>query len=182
MLETVVQEGAILRVPTLAFALSLVPARDGLRATLDGKTVYVTPDDLLVRHVYDRGLTIASMSLALGSDVAQIVALLAERLAATADDVMTRATLRRIRVERTPDWHPRVTGETLSADHVHDGMLAAARYLARNISRDGYFRYRVDPVTDRSLPATTRLVTQGPPSFSRRRLRPRTTRCSGRPP
>ena len=55
--ETVVAEGAVLRVPTLAFAMALVPARDGLRATLDGKTVYVTPDDLLVRQVYDRGLT-----------------------------------------------------------------------------------------------------------------------------
>jgi hypothetical protein len=50
---------------------------------------------------------------------------------------MTRATLRRILVERTPDWHPRVTGETLSADHVHDGMLAAARYLARNTRATG---------------------------------------------
>src|SRR5262249_13048019 len=44
------------------------------------------------------------------------------------------------------------TGETLNADHVRDGMLDAARYLARNITRDGYFRYRVDPVTDQSLP------------------------------
>jgi hypothetical protein len=152
VLETVVQEGGILRVPRLAFAMSLVPARDGLRATLDGKTVYVTPDDLLARHVYDHGFTIASISLTLGSDVTQIVALLSERLAATAEDVMARATLRRIRVERTPDWHPRVTGETLSVGHVRDGMLEAARYLARNMSRHGYFRYRVDPVTDRSLP------------------------------
>ena len=38
------------------------------------------------------------------------------------------------------------------SDHVRDGMLDAARYLARNITRDGRFRYRVDPVTDRSLP------------------------------
>src|SRR5262245_6534198 len=88
VLETVVQEGGILRVPRLAFAMSLVPARDGLRATLDGKTVYVTPDDLLARHVYDHGFTITSISLTLGSNVAQIVALLAERLAATAEDVM----------------------------------------------------------------------------------------------
>ena len=152
VLETVVQEGALLRVPELAFAMALVPARDGLRATLDGKTVYVTPDDLLSRHVYDHGFTIAFIRLSLGSDVAKIVTLLSERLAATSEDVMTRATLRRIRVERTPDRHPRVTGETLSADHVRDGMLEAARYLARNITRDGYFRYRVDPVTDRSLP------------------------------
>jgi hypothetical protein len=152
VLETVVQEGALLRVPKLAFAMALVPARDGLRATLDGKTVYVTPDDLLSHRVYDRGLMIASISLALGSDVAKIVSLLSERLATTAEDVMTRATLRRIRVERTPDRHPRVTGETLSADHVRAGMLDAARYLARNMTRDGHFRYRVDPVTDRSLP------------------------------
>ena len=83
VLETVVQEGALLRVPELAFAMALVPARDGLRATLDGKTVYVTPDDLLSRHVYDHGFTIAFIHLSLGSDVAKIVTLLSERLAAT---------------------------------------------------------------------------------------------------
>src|SRR4029434_125388 len=70
----------------------------------------------------------------------------------TAEDVLARATLRRIRVERTPEWHPRVTGETLSAGHVRDGMLEVARALARSISREGYSLYRVDPVTDRSLP------------------------------
>jgi hypothetical protein len=152
VLETVVQEGAVLRVPKLAFAMALVPARDGLRATLDGKTVYVTPDDLLARHVYDHGLRVASLSVSVGSDIAQIVTLLSERLAAPAQDVMTRATLRRLRIARTPDGHPRVTGETLSVDQVRAGMLDAARYLARNLGRDGRFRYRVDPVTDRSLP------------------------------
>ena len=150
--ETVVAEGAVLRVPTPAFALALVPARDGLRATLDGKTVYVTPDDLLVRRVYDRGLTLASHRLAFGSNMAQVVALVAERLATSADDVMARATLRRMRMARTPAWQPQVTGETLSVDHVREGMRAAAHYLARNMTRDGYFRYRVDPVTNRSLP------------------------------
>ena len=152
VLETVVQEGAVVRVPTLAFAMALVPGRDGLRATLDGTTVYVTPDDLLARHVYDHGFTIAALRLSIGSNIGRIVTLLSERLAAPADDVMARATLRRIRTARPPDGPPRVTGETLSVGHVRDGMRDAARYLARNITRDGRFRYRVDPVTDRTLP------------------------------
>jgi hypothetical protein len=150
--ETVVHEGGVLREPPLAFALALVPARDGLRATLDGTTVYVTPDDLLVRHVYDHGLRIAPLRLAVGADMARIVGLVAERLATTPADVMTRATLQRIRIVRTPTWSPRVTGETLSVRHVREGMEDAARYLARNMAPDGHFRYRVDPVTDRSLP------------------------------
>ena len=152
VLETVVQEGAVVRVPMLAFAMALVPGRDGLRATLDGTTVYVTPDDLLARHVYDHGFTIAALRLSIGSNIGRIVTLLSERLAAPADDVRARATLRRIRTVRLPDGPPRVTGETLSVGHVRDGMRDAAHYLARNIMHDGRFRYRVDPVTDRILP------------------------------
>src|SRR6478672_1173615 len=68
VVEKVVADGPILQSPALALGVSLVAGHDGLRATLGDKTVYVTPDDILSRQLYDHGIKIDSISVSLGLD------------------------------------------------------------------------------------------------------------------
>jgi hypothetical protein len=155
--ETVVNEGAIVTSNEMAFALSIVAGVDGVMATLDGKTVYVTPDDLLARQGYDHGVSIPELTLSFGADVPLIEAMLADRLGVTVPDLRARARLRRIRTVREVQARdaekkpPRVTPDTLTEDAVRAAALDAARYLARGVSADGHFRYLVDAPTNRTL-------------------------------
>ncbi len=150
--ESIVGEGPILARPELAFAFSLVPGRDGVAATLGGRTAYVTPDDLLARQAYDHGVSIAAMQLSLGVDVPTTLAMLAQRLGVSARDVLDRASLSRIRVVRHVRTREAVTPDSLTPDTARRGALAAARYLARNTDPDGLFRYLVEAPTNRELP------------------------------
>lgn len=150
--ESIVAEGPILARPELAMMFSLVPGRDGVAATLEGRTAYVTPDELLSRQAYDHGLSIASIQLSIGLDVPTTLAMLADRLGVSARDVLDRASLSRIRVVRHARPGTVVTPETLTADAARRGALAAARYLARNTDSEGRFRYLVDAPTNRELP------------------------------
>jgi hypothetical protein len=152
--ERVVADGPVLTRSEIAFAVSLVASVDGVRATIDGRTEYVTPDDLLVRQGYDKDATFPALSLTLGADVPLILALLSERLNVPVPELEARAKFRRIRVVRTvPDAPPAelVTAETLDAPTMRSAALDAARYLARGVGRDGRYRYLVDAPTNRTM-------------------------------
>jgi hypothetical protein len=156
VLESSVAEGPILSTPETALALSLVSGHDGVLATLDGVSAYVTPDDLLAQRAYDRGVSVLGVDVSLGADTAFLYALLSERLHATAPRVRDKAVLRRARFERTtparppPQW-AHVDGGSLTPEIVRDAALDAARYLARNIHGDGHFRYLVDAPSNRQI-------------------------------
>jgi len=151
--EVVVADAPILVKPEIAFAMSFVAGKDGLKATLGNDTVYVTPDDLLVRQVYDHGIHVPALSLALGIDTKVLVSLLAEKLGTNTDRLLERATLRRVRIERRiPAERPRITADTLSPAEVKSAVIAGANYLARGVSPDGHFRYAVNAPTDQDLP------------------------------
>ncbi len=156
VLESIVAEGPILARPETALALSLVSGHDGVVATLDGASVYVTPDDLLAQRAYDKGVNVLGVDLSLGADTAVVYALLADRLHTTFPRVRDEAILRRARFERTTPRNPappwaHVDGSSLTPGIVHDAVLDAARYLARNIHEDGHFRYLVDAPSNRQL-------------------------------
>lgn len=146
---TVEREAPLFTRPEALLALSLVPGRDGLAVTLDGRTVYVTPDDLVARAIYDRGIALDSIGFTAGVDVPALTALVAERLETSPVGLFARASARRIRVARVA---PSVTGDSLSAAEVRDAAMAAARHLARGVDGDGRFRYLVDAPTNRDLP------------------------------
>jgi hypothetical protein len=158
--EQVVGEGPLPFTSEMILAMSLVTARDGVKATLGDKTAYVTPDDLLAREGYDKGITIPSLSLSIGADVPLIEALLAERLGASVPDVVAKATLRRIRTKRTvvemlgvvPTPYAAVTPEQVTPELLRTAAVDAARFLASGITDDGHFRYMVDAPTNKSLP------------------------------
>jgi hypothetical protein len=150
--ESIVAEGPILPRPQLAFMFSVVPGRDGIVARLDGRTAYVTPDELLARQAYDHGLCVGAIQLSFGLDVPTTLAMLADRLGVSARDVLDRASLSRIRVVRHVRSRDAVTPDSLTADTARRGALAAARYLARNTDSEGRFRYLVEAPTNRELP------------------------------
>jgi hypothetical protein len=153
--ESIVGEAPVLAWPEALLALSFVPGRDGVAATIGGRTEYLTPDELLARQAYDKGISVPSVSLSLGVDVPLALALLAEKHGTTVRDLLDRGTLRRIRVVRTVAGTPParvVTAETMTAADVRDAALAAARYLARGVDLQGRFRYLVDAPTNKTLP------------------------------
>jgi len=150
--ETIVSDSPILARPELALGMSLVAGRDGLKATLGNDTVYLTPDDLLVRQMYDNGIHIPALSLALGLDTSALSALLAEKLHTGPDRLLERVSLRRIRVQRrTAHERPRTTPATLTRDDVKDAVVAGAHYLARGVSPEGRFRYAVNAPTNQTV-------------------------------
>jgi hypothetical protein len=136
------------------FAVSLVSARDGARVTYNGKTTYVTPDELLTQRGYDHGVASDALGLTFGADVQLIIALAAERLGTRASEIAAHATFARIRVNRKvvgiPE-RPRVTPEGLNADIVRTAVLDAAHYLARGVDETGRFRYLVNAPTNKNL-------------------------------
>ena len=151
--EVIEREAPLPTWPEPLFAVSLVPGRDGVALTLDGRTAYLTPDDLLARQIYDRGGALEALDVTVGVDVPALVALAAERLGTSAVALLDRAAVRRIRVARvTPERPPAPTAEGLTAASVRDAALAAARHLARGVDAEGRFRYLVDAPTNRALP------------------------------
>jgi hypothetical protein len=153
--ESIVGEGPVLRWSEAALALSLVPGRDGLSATLDGRTQYLTPDELLARQAYDKGLNVSALGLTVGVDVPLALAVLADRFGTTARNLMERARIRRVRVVRTIPGAPpsrTVTADTMTNDDVRDAAIAAGRFVANGVDSLGRFRYLVDAPTNRTLP------------------------------
>jgi hypothetical protein len=152
--ESVVAESLVVTWPEEALALSFVPGRDGIAATLRGRTAYLTPDDLLVEQAYDKGISFPSLQLTIGLNVPAALARLAERLDTTVPELRDHGSLRRIRVMRTVPKAkpgPSATPQSLMPDTVRDSVLAAARFLARGVSGEGRFRYIVDAPTNRSV-------------------------------
>ncbi len=152
--ERVVAEGPVVLVPEIVLAMSFLPGKDGISATLGDRTAYVTPDELLNKQAYDKGVTISSLQLAVGLDMPIAFALLSDRLGATVSDLLDLAKLRRIRVARTVPGQPApraVTAATMADSDVRAALLAAGRYLARGVDGQGRFRYLVDAPTNRTL-------------------------------
>jgi hypothetical protein len=151
--ENVVAEGAVATWSEAALALSFVSGHDGIAVTLANRTAYLTPDDLLARQLYDKGVAIESVQLTAGLDMPLALAALADQLGTTVRDLLDHGTLRRIRVvRRASAAGAGVTADALTHDAVRDAAFAAGRYLARSVDADGRFRYLVDAPTNRTLP------------------------------
>ena len=152
--ERIVGEGRVLTRPDAALALSFVQGRDGLSVTLGGRIAYVTPDELLARQAYDKGVEVPGLQFSVGLDTPVALAIVADRLGVTVRDVLDHATLRRFRVERVVPGvaaSPPVTADTLTDADVRTAAVAAGAYLARGVDAQGRFRYLVDAPTNRTL-------------------------------
>ncbi len=153
--ESIVGEAPVPLRPEAALAISFVPGRDGFAVTLGDRTEYLTPDELLSRQAYDKGVEVPSLGFKAGVDVTLALAILADRFGRTVPDLLERARIRRIRVVRSipGESPPRVvTADTITDGDVRDAAIAAARFLARGVDAQGRFRYLIDAPTNQTLP------------------------------
>jgi hypothetical protein len=139
--ESVVAEGPVVMHPDAALALSFVAGRDGVMATFDGRTEYVTPDDLLARQAYGKEIQWPAVGLRAGVDVPVLWALLSDRFGVPVYDLSRRVRLCRIRVVRSIPGDPPAPG----------AAVGAGRFLARGVNAEGHFRYLIDAPTNRTL-------------------------------
>lgn len=149
--EEIVGEGPIAMGKTF-FPFGLVAGRDGVAATLDGKTAYATVDDLLSVQAYDRATSFFDASFGIGTHRGIALHLLATQLGVDVRDLESRGAFRRIRFQRHVRKVERVTAENVTTERAREGIREAARQLARLVDGGGRFRYLFDATTDKTLP------------------------------
>ena len=131
----------------LTMPFSLVAGRDGVAATVDGKTAYATADDLLAAQAYDHATTFFDASFGIGTHRPTVLHILATDLGTTVEDVEYHAEFKRIRFEKKPP--PPIVEVT--PERVLFALKQAASYLARTVDANGKFRYIVDAPTNNTL-------------------------------
>lgn len=155
--ERVTGEAPILMHP-LVFQLSLVPGRDGVRASLDGKTAFATADDLTSAQAYDKSTVYPDSGFGFGTHRATVLAILAEQLGVTTQVLEQRATFTRVRFERVPPKKTpnttrpaHITEKDLNRQLVTDSLREAAMHLARNVDDRGRYRYLIEATSNKTL-------------------------------
>ncbi len=153
--ESVVADGPVLLWPPVAFALSVVPGRDGLSAAFEGRVGYLTPDELLVLQAYDRGMDMpGGLGVQAGLDVPLALRAPRRPLGDDATDLVARGAFAgfgsfarsRERLRRASSPHgPRVDEDVRAA------AVEAGRFLARGVDASGRFRYLIDAPSNRTL-------------------------------
>ncbi len=128
-------------------ALSFAPGLDGVRVELDGKSAWLTVDDLLTNQAYDRYVVIGDGAFAMGLDLDLVYALASSVVKALPSEVRARARIERVRFEKVTSPP---SAEKLDDDMVRTAMFRAASYLARGVGDDGRFRYIVDAITGKT--------------------------------
>ncbi len=133
-------------VPYLS-AFSLVPLHDGLSATLDGRTAWLTPSDLLASGAYDHGIPTPLPELVLGVDLNALTGALAFELGTTVSALHTRGAITRWRITELADGatsRPVAVTESALREHARAG----ARFVTRHQHPDGHFVYLYDGRTN----------------------------------
>lgn len=147
IIEQIVDSAPILGRSWLLLGHSIVPARDGLSVSYQGRTAYATPDDLCKLEAYEFTFALGPVSLVMGIDVNKVLGVLARELGTEPGELLRSGSFRRFAVLSDAPY-PRKIGEAdLTLDVVKDSVQDAARYLSRNQRRDGSFRYELNAVT-----------------------------------
>jgi hypothetical protein len=158
--ETVVEEQDVGEAPLSKaepfITFALVPGKDGVRAELGDKTVWVTVDDLLSMQAYDHGTAFMDSSLGIGTSRALLFHIVAGYLQTTTAEVERAARLTRVRFERrVVDAPPvaRIAPSDVTPALVKSAIRDAASYLARAVDERGRFRYLVDAPSNKEIEA-----------------------------
>ena len=152
VVEQIVDSAPILPFGRLVFAASIAPARDGVSATYQGRTAYLTPDDLLKLEAYEAILPFGDLGISVGANADKVLGALAAELGTNADELFRHASFRRFCVERTTHYPKALTADDVNDDAIKASVLNAARYLLRNQKRDGSFHYEINAMTGRDEP------------------------------
>jgi len=152
VVEQIVDSAPIFCRSWLLLGMSLVPARDGLSATYQGRTAYASPDDLLVLEAYEFKFALGPLSLVLGIDVNKVLGALAQELGTEPAELLRHGSFRRFAVKSDAAYPRKVSAADVTLEALKSSVDGAARYLARNQRRDGSFRYALNAVTGGDSP------------------------------
>ena len=158
IVERIVDEGPLLRLPLLSIGVSIAAGREGIKAEYGERTSYLTPADLLRAQRSREGASWGKYKLRIGVDDADaLLAELARGLGTDANGLRTRGRLRRFITRREDDFKGRwpradVDQAHVSASELRRAVLAAAQYLVRNQNAEGRFVYELEATSGRELP------------------------------
>jgi hypothetical protein len=137
----------VLGVPLLE-NLALVPLHDGLAATIDGESAYLTPDELRAEGTWDRGVPTPIPDLTIGAAVDGLASRLARELGQDAETLASRGRVERLRVTTlTREPYPRETAPTERA--LRQAAREGVEFLLRHMRPDGSYTYVYDGRTGR---------------------------------
>lgn len=146
--EKIVGEGPIAMGKTF-FPFGLVAGRDGVKATMDGKTAYATVDDLVSVQAYDHATSFMDASFGIGTHRAAVLQLLASQLGVEARELDARGSFRRVRFERA---RGSVSADNVTTERAREAIREGAHQLARLVDANGRFRYLFDATSGKILP------------------------------
>ena len=147
VVDEIVDSSPILGPSWLLLGLSVVPGRDGLSATYQGRTAYASPDDLRKLEAYEYTLPLGPLSLLLGIDVNKVLGALALELGTQPAELLRHGSFRRFAVNNDAPYPRQVSEAEVTRAAIKSSVERAARYLARNQRRDGSFHYELNAMT-----------------------------------
>lgn len=151
--ERIVDRGPVLRLDPLTFCWSFAAGRDGVLVSYEGRELVVTRDDLLQRGWYGTNRQVGPFLTRCGIDPEPLLQLVARELRATPEQIWDKAELRRaVFKRRVRGAKPAEHIEKLTPEQLEKAVLAAATYLARNLKRDGSYRYEVELPRNAEVP------------------------------
>jgi hypothetical protein len=148
VVEHVVREGRVVTLGRRLFALSFLAGRDGVRATIDGKDAYLSPDDLVEARLYRGPSGKEGRSLDAGIDADGVLARLSRDLGCSEDRLWKSGRFRRFLVTRatSADSAEDKDGErqarrqtTPNGSRLAMAIKDAATHLAERVLADGRF-------------------------------------------
>jgi len=147
VIEQIVDSAPILWNSWLVLGHSIVPARDGVSASFDGRTAYLSPDDLRKLEAYEFTFALGPLSLVMGIDVNKVLGALAHELGTEPHELLRHGSFRRFAVVSDAPYPRKVSEADVTVEAIKSSVQDAARYLSRNQRRDGTFRYELDAMT-----------------------------------
>ena len=148
VIEEMIDAGPVLSTSPIIFGASFVAGEDGVEVRYGDKVVYATLDDLVAYKAYDHPMILGPIRLQLGVDPDVVLDALAKELDVPRSSLENFGQFRRMALRRRDPAPP--TGEVNQAT-LKDAALAAGRYLARAVHRDGTYRYEVNAIGNEDL-------------------------------
>lgn len=141
--------GALLAdVPGLSY-FSVVPLRDGVMAQTDGRTAYLTPDDLQQHGATDHAVVGPVPDLSFGTDLAAVRELLGVELG-LGKPLARSVSLRRLRIDALTDVEP-PRSRKVEAQALRAAALDGVRFILRHQEKSGAFTYIYDAQANSAL-------------------------------
>lgn len=147
--EEIIDEGPVLGRSRLLFGAAFVPNHDGIKVSYQGRVAYLTPDDLLRLHAYDEETELLGVPITLGVRRDVVLTAAAAELGISSARLLVDAKFRRLAI-RPHGASARLPMPDVST--LRGAVLAAADYLARQVTANGTFRYELDPFSGETLP------------------------------